>query len=324
MRAVVCESLGPPDNLVVRDMPDPVPGPGEVCVRVAAAGVNFPDTLIVQGRYQMEAKPPFVPGSEVAGEVISVGDKVRHVRPGDRVAALVLTGAFAEQVCAPGESVMSIPKEMEFVAAAAFPMVYGTTMHALTQRAALREGETLLVLGAGGGVGLAAVQIGKLLGARVIAAAGSQEKLSLAKHYGADETVNYSSGKLKDEVKKHTGGKGADVIYDPVGGDLALQCLSCINWNGRYLIIGFAAGEIPQLAANRLLLKGAAAVGVFWGAFVAREPKLNFENFERLFEWYAEGKLRPHITRTYKLEEAAQALADMRERRVTGKVALVP
>lgn len=324
MRAVVCEALGPPDQITVKEVPDPQPKANEVCIRVGAAGVNFPDTLIVRGRYQLKAEPPFIPGSEVAGEVVSVGEKVRHVRPGDRVAALVMTGGYAEQVCAPGEAVMPIPKEMDYVAASAFPMVYGTTMHALVQRGALQQGETLLVLGAGGGVGLAAVQLGKLMGARVIAAASSQEKLSLASHYGADETVNYSHASLKDEVKKLTGGKGADVIYDPVGGELAQQCLSCINWNGRYLIIGFAAGDIPEIAANRLLLKGAAAVGVFWGSFVAREPKRNFENFEKLFAWYAEGKLRPHVSRSYSLDEAPSALEDMRQRRVTGKVALVP
>ena len=219
---------------------------------------------------------------------------------------------------------MPIPNEMNYTQASAFPLVYGTVMHALRQRGALQAGETLLVLGAGGGVGLAAVQLGKIMGAKVIAAAGTQEKLSLAKHYGADEAINYSYGSFKDNVKKLTNGQGADVIFDPVGGDLGQECLSCINWRGRYLVIGFAAGDIPHIAANRLLLKGAAAVGVFWGAFVAREPKVNFENFEQLFEWFREGKLRPHISKTYPLEDAAQALADMRARRVTGKVALLP
>lgn len=324
MRAVVCKSLGPPDDLAVEERPDLEPKANEVCIKVHACGVNFPDTLIVEGRYQLRAEPPFIPGSEVAGEVISVGEKIRHVRPGDRVTALVQVGGFADQACAPGEAVMPIPREMDYSLASAFPLVYGTVIHALRQRAALAEGETLLVLGAGGGVGLAAVQIGKLMGARVIAAASTQEKLSLASHYGADETINYSHGAFKDEVKKRTNGQGADVIFDPVGGDLAQDCFSAINWRGRYLVIGFAAGGIPEVALNRLLLKGASAVGVFWGAFVAREPKVNFENFEQLFAWFSEGKLRPHISKTYPLAEAAQALADMRARRVNGKIALLP
>lgn len=324
MRAVVCQSLGPPDDLVVEERPDLEPKANEVCIKVHACGVNFPDTLIVEGKYQLQAEPPFVPGSEVAGEVISVGEKIRHVRPGDRVTALVQVGGFADQAVAPGEAVMPIPNEMEFTHASAFPLVYGTVIHALRQRGQLASGETLLVLGAGGGVGLAAVQIGKLMGARVIAAASSQDKLSLASHYGADETINYSHGSFKEEVKKRTKGQGADVIFDPVGGELAQHCLSAINWRGRYLIIGFAAGDIPEIAANRLLLKGASAVGVFWGMFVAREPKVNFENFEQLFAWFGEGKLRPHISKTYPLEDAAQALADMRARRVTGKIALLP
>ena len=324
MRAVVCKSLGPPDDLAVEERPDLEPKANEVCIKVHACGVNFPDTLIVEGRYQLRAEPPFIPGSEVAGEVIAVGEKIRHVRPGDRVTALVQVGGFADQACAPGEAVMPIPREMDYSQASAFPLVYGTVIHALRQRAALAEGETLLVLGAGGGVGLAAVQIGKLMGARVIAAASTQEKLSLASHYGAAETINYSHGSFKDEVKKRTNGQGADVIFDPVGGDLAQDCFSAINWRGRYLVIGFAAGGIPEVALNRLLLKGASAVGVFWGAFVAREPKVNFENFEQLFAWFSEGKLRPHISKTYPLEEAAQALSDMRARRVNGKIALLP
>lgn len=324
MRAVVCKSLGPPDNLVVEEQDDLTPKANEVCIKVHACGVNFPDTLIVEGKYQLRPEPPFIPGAEVAGEVLSVGEKVRHVRPGDRVTALVQVGGFADQACAAGEAVMPIPNEMNYTQASAFPLVYGTVMHALRQRGALQAGETLLVLGAGGGVGLAAVQLGKMMGAKVIAAAGTQEKLSLAKHYGADEAINYSYGSFKDNVKKLTNGQGADVIFDPVGGDLGQECLSCINWRGRYLVIGFAAGDIPHIAANRLLLKGAAAVGVFWGAFVAREPKVNFENFEQLFEWFRESKLRPHISKTYPLEDAAQALADMRARRVTGKVALLP
>lgn len=324
MKAIVCRELGPPERLHYEDVPEPVPQPDEVCIRVHAAGVNFPDTLIIQGRYQVRAEPPFTPGAEVAGEVLAVGERIRHLRAGDRVAALLPYGGYAEQVCAPGEAVIALPRELDFETGAAFPLAYGTTIHALVQRGRLAAGETLLVLGAGGGVGLAAVQIGKLLGARVIAAAGSPEKLALAQHYGADAVINYRHESLKEQVKALTDGKGADVIYDPVGGDLAQDCLSCINWNGRYLIIGFAAGGIPQLAANRLLLKGASAVGVFWGAFMAREPKVNFDNFERLMAWITAGDLRPHVSRTYPLADAAQALADMAARRVTGKIVLLP
>lgn len=324
MKAIVCRELGPPERLRYEDVPDPVPRPNEVCIRVRAAGVNFPDTLIIQGRYQLRAEPPFIPGAEVAGEVLAVGERIRHLRAGDRVAALPSVGGYAEQVCAPGDAVIALPRDLDFETAAAFPLAYGTTVHALVQRGRLVAGETLLVLGAGGGVGLAAVQIGKLLGARVIAAAGSAEKLALAQHYGADAVINYRHESLKDAVKGLTDGKGADVIYDPVGGELAQECLSCINWNGRYLIIGFAAGEIPQLPANRLLLKGASAVGVFWGAFVGREPQQNFENVERLLGWITSGELRAHISRSYPLAEAAQALSDMADRRVTGKIVLLP
>jgi len=324
VKAIVCRTFGPPETLVLEDVPSRAPGKSEVRIAVKAAGVNFPDTLIIQGKYQLKAEPPFTPGGEVAGEVIEVGEKIKHVRPGDAVAAMVPTGGYAEEVIAPGEAVMALPRGMAMNDAAAFPFVYGTSLHALKQRANLKAGETLLVLGAAGGVGLAALQLGKLMGARVIAAAGSDEKLALCKQHGADEAVNYAKESLKEAVKKLTKGQGADVIYDPVGGDLAQDCFSCINWNGRYLVIGFAAGKIPEVALNRLLLKGAAAVGVFWGAFVAREPKANWENFQQLFAWYGEGKLKPHVSKAYPLAQAPAALRDMLERKVTGKVVLVP
>lgn len=324
MKAIVCRAFGPPEALVLDDVPGRAPGRNEVRIAVKAAGVNFPDTLIIQGKYQLKAEPPFTPGGEVAGTVIEAGEKVKHVRPGDAVAALVPTGGYAEEVIASGEAVIPLPRGMDMTDAAAFPFVYGTSLHALKQRADLKAGETLLVLGAAGGVGLAAVQLGKLMGARVIAAASSAEKLALCKQHGADEVVNYATESLKESVKKLTQGQGADVIYDPVGGDLAQECFSCINWNGRYLVIGFAAGKIPEVALNRLLLKGASAVGVFWGAFVAREPKLNWENFQQLFAWYTEGTLKPHVSKTYPLAQAPQALRDMLERKVTGKVILLP
>lgn len=324
MKAIVCKQLGSPEQLVFEETALPALKPSEVRVQVKGAGVNFPDTLIIQGKYQLKAQPPFTPGGEIAGVVLEAGDKVKHVRPGDAVAAIVPTGGYAEEVIAPADGVMALPRNMDMTEAAAFPFVYGTTMHALKQRAQLKSGETLLVLGAAGGVGLAAVQLGKLLGARVIAAASSPEKLAVCKAQGADALIDYSKESLKEAVKKLTKGQGADVIYDPVGGALGEECLSCIGWNGRYLVIGFASGPIPNIAANRLLLKGAAAVGVFWGAFLMREPKLNWENFQQLFNWYAEGRLKPQVSKTYPLGQAARALRDMMERKVTGKVVLVP
>jgi NADPH:quinone reductase len=323
MKAIVCRELGPPEKLVFEELPDGPMGPGQVRIAVKAAGINFPDTLIIQGKYQMKAAPPFTPGAEVAGTVLEVGEKVKHVKAGDHVAAIVPVGGFADQAVASGESVMPLPPGMDLVAAAGFPLVYGTTLHALKQRGQLKPGETLLVLGAAGGVGLAAVQVGKLMGARVIAAASSAEKLALCKEQGADELVDYSKESLKEAVKKLTKSQGADVIYDPVGGELAQDCFSAINWNGRYLVIGFASGTIPEVALNRLLLKGASAVGVFWGAFIAREPKVSLENFQQLFGWIASGQLKPYVSKTYPLAQAGQALRDMQDRKVTGKIVLV-
>jgi NADPH2:quinone reductase len=324
MKAIVCKQLGTPEQLAYEDVTLPAVKPTEVKIQVKGAGVNFPDTLIIQGKYQLKAAPPFTPGGEVAGIVLEVGEKVKHLRAGDAVAALVPIGAYAEEVIAPADGVMPLPRGMDFKDAAAFPFVYGTTMHALKQRGQLKSGETLLVLGASGGVGLAAVQLGKLMGAKVIAAASSPEKLAVCKQHGADELIDYSKESLKEAIKKLTKGQGADVIYDPVGGALGEECLSCVAWNGRYLVIGFASGPIPNLAANRLLLKGAAAVGVFWGAFVMREPKANWENFQKLFQWYTDGQLKPYISKTAPLSDAPKVLRDMMERKVTGKVVLVP
>jgi NADPH2:quinone reductase len=324
MKAIVCKQLGGPELLALEDVTLPAPKPTEVKIQIKGAGVNFPDTLIIQGKYQFKGQPPFTPGGEVAGVVLEVGDKVKHLRAGDAVAALVPIGAYAEEVLAPADAVMPLPRDMDFKDAAAFPFVYGTTIHALKQRGQLKSGETLLVLGASGGVGLAAVQLGKLMGAKVIAAASSPEKLAICKQHGADELIDYSKESLKESVKKLTKGQGADVIYDPVGGELGEECLSCIAWNGRYLVIGFASGPIPNLAANRLLLKGAAAVGVFWGAFVMREPKANWENFQQLFQWYQEGRLKPYISKTAPLADAPKILREMMDRKVTGKVVLTP
>jgi NADPH2:quinone reductase len=324
MKAIVCKELGGPEKLVFEDVTLPPPTAGEVRIKVAASGVNFPDALMIAGKYQFKATPPFSPGSEVSGIVTAVGTKVQHVAVGDRVATLVPYGGYAEEVNAAGEGVLKLPDDFDLIEAAGFTLVYGTTIHALKQRGTLKPGETLLVLGAAGGVGLAAVQLGKLMGARVIAAASSPEKLALCREQGADEVIDYSKESLKDAVKKLTKGQGADVIYDPVGGELAQDCFSAIAWCGRYLVVGFAAGTIPEIAMNRLLLKGAAALGVFWGAFVVREAKLNADNFAQLFAWHAEGKLKPVISKTYPLAEGAQALIDMQARKVTGKVVLIP
>lgn len=324
MKAIVCKVFGPPEALVLEEVASRPIGPGEVRVAVKAAGINFPDTLIIQGKYQMKAEPPFTPGAEVAGTVTEVGAKIQHVKVGDDVAAILPLGGYASEAVAASEAVIRLPKGMSHAQAAGFPLVYGTSMHALKQRGQLKAGETLLVLGAAGGVGLSAVQIGKLMGARVIAAASSPEKLALCREHGADDVIDYSKESLKESVKKLTKGKGADVIYDPVGGDLAQECFSSIAWNGRYLVIGFASGTIPEVAVNRLLLKGASAVGVFWGSFIAREPQVSNENFQQLFAWFSEGKMLPHVSREYPLADAPKAMRDMLERKATGKLILVP
>ena len=272
MKAVLCKAFGPAETLVLEEIASPEAKKNEVLLEVHAAGVNFPDTLIIEGKYQFKPPFPFSPGGEAAGVVTAVGEKVSHLKVGDRVMALTGWGSFAEEVAVPGYNVMPIPASMDFASAAAFGMTYGTSMHALKQRANLQPGETLLVLGASGGVGLAAVEIGKAMGAKVIAAASSAEKLEVAKAAGADELINYSENSLKDEVKRLTGGQGADVIYDPVGGDLFDAAIRSIAWNGRLLVVGFASGRIPELPVNLTLLKGAAVVGVFWGAFAQRQP----------------------------------------------------
>ena len=324
MKAILCTQFGGPELLQYGDAETPKLGAHDVRILVKAAGVNFPDTLTIQGKYQFKPEPPFVPGAEVAGVVQEVGAKVTHLRAGDSVASVSVAGGFAEQTVVDAGAVVPIPAGVDFSLAAAFPMAYGTTMHALKQRGALKSGETLLVLGAAGGVGLAAVQVGKAMGARVIAAASSDEKLAVCKQHGADELINYADGDLKSKVKALTKGQGADVIYDPVGGELFGQALSSVAWNGRILVIGFAAGQIPQIPANKPLLKGCAVVGVFWGAFVAREPRVNAENFEQLFQWFGEGKIKPHVSKSYPLAEAGQALQDMLDRKATGKLVLIP
>ncbi len=320
MKAMLCKAFGPAETLVLEEVASPEAKKTEVLLEVHAAGVNFPDTLIIEGKYQFKPPFPFSPGGEAAGVVKAVGEKVGHLKVGDRVMALTGWGSFAEEVAVPGYNVMPIPADMDFPIAAAFGMTYGTSMHALKQRANLQPGETLLVLGASGGVGLAAVEIGKAMGARVIAAASSAEKLEVAKAAGADELINYSDSSLKDEVKRLTNGQGADVIYDPVGGDLFDAAIRSIAWNGRLLVVGFASGRIPELPVNLTLLKGAAVVGVFWGAFAQRQPQDNAANFQQLFAWYGEGKLKPLVSQTFPLPKAAEAIDTLGQRKAVGKV----
>ena len=320
MKAMLCKSFGPAEALVLEETASPEPKKNEILLDVHAAGVNFPDTLIIEGKYQFKPPFPFSPGGEAAGVVAAVGEKVTHLKPGDRVMGLTGWGSFAEQVEVPGYNVMQIPKGMEFKEAAAFSMTYGTSFHALRQRGNLQAGETLLVLGASGGVGLAAVEIGKAMGARVIAAASSAEKLAVAKAAGADELINYTEASLKDELKRLTAGQGVDGSYDPVGGARFEEACRSIAWNGRMLVVGFASGTIPSLPANLPLLKGAALVGVFWGAFATRQPQDNLANFQQLFAWYAEGKLKPLVSQTFPLAQAADAINALGQRKAVGKV----
>jgi NADPH2:quinone reductase len=324
MKAVVCKAWGLPDSLVVEELPDLAAGPGQVVIDVKAAGVNFPDVLIIQGKYQVKPELPFTPGNELSGVVRAVGEGVSSVRVGDKVIAFTAQGAFAQQVVAPAQAVMPMPPGMDFDTAAAITLTYGTSHHAVVDRAGLKAGETMLVLGAAGGVGLAAIEIGKALGARVIAAASSDEKLAVCREHGADATINYTSEDLREAIKAATGGKGPDVIYDPVGGAYSEPAFRAIGWRGRYLVVGFANGEIPKLPLNLMLLKGASLVGVFWGEFVKREPKANLAAMRELLGWLADGKIKPRISGRYALADTAAALNDMAARKVTGKVVIQP
>jgi NADPH2:quinone reductase len=323
MRAVLCKAYGPPESLVIEDVESPTPGPGEVVISVKASGVNFPDVLIIQNKYQVKPPLPFSPGSEVAGVIKAVGENVTHVAPGDEVFAFTVYGGFAQEVKTDAKRLLPIPAGMTFPTAAAFGLTYATSDHALRDRGELEAGETLLVLGAAGGVGLAAVEIGKALGARVIACASSDDKLAVCREHGADETINYATEDLRERIKAITGGKGADVIYDPVGGSYTEPALRSIAWRGRLLVVGFAAGDIPKIPLNLTLLKGCAIVGVYWGEFTRREPERFAQAMRQLGQWYGEGRIRPHISATYPLDRAADALNDMAQRRVVGKVVLV-
>jgi len=322
MKAIRCKAYGPPSSLVLEELESLKPGAKEVVVSVKACGINFPDTLIIQGLYQFKPELPFTPGSDIAGVVKEVGEEVSHLKKGDEVFGFVPYGALAEEVIIPSNSCFPKPKKMDYPVAASFMMAYGTSYHALKDRAKLKEGETLLVLGASGGVGLAAVELGKLMGAKVIAAASTDEKLELCLKYGADQTINYSKVDLKSTIKELTGGKGADVIYDPVGGDYSEAALRGTAWNGRFLVVGFAAGTIPKIPLNLPLLKGASIVGVFWGGFAMGNPKANMQNTTTLMQWYDEGKLKPHIHGIYDLKDTAIALQEMMERKVQGKLVI--
>jgi len=323
MHAWLCENPIGPEALAWKELPTPQPAAGEVRVAIRAASLNFPDLLIVQNKYQVKPPLPFVPGAEYAGVVDAVGEGVPHLKPGDPVAAFAGTGGFATHACVKAALLMPLPHGFAFEDAAAFLCTYGTTHHALVDRAALKAGETVLVLGAAGGVGTAAIQVAKAAGARVIAAASSDEKCAFCKTLGADETINYSRGDLREALKTLTQGNGPDVVCDPVGGTLAEPAFRSIAWRGRYLVIGFAQGDIPALPLNLALLKGASIVGVFWGEFARREPKHNARALAELAGWYAQGKIKPAIDRVLPMQALSDAFARMGSRQVQGKIVLV-
>ena len=322
MHAWICDNPIGPEALTWKELPTPEPKAGEVRVAIRAASLNFPDLLIVQNKYQMKPPLPFVPGSEYAGVIDAVGDGVAHLKVGDAVAAFGGMGGFGTHACVNAQLVMPLPPGFAFDDAAAFICTYGTTHHALLDRAHLKAGETVLVLGAAGGVGTAAIQIAKAAGARVIAAASSDEKCALCRDLGADATINYSTANLREELKTLTGGKGPDVVYDPVGGDMAEPVFRSIAWRGRYLVIGFAQGAIPALPLNLALLKGASVVGVFWGEFARREPQNNARALAELARWYAEGKVKPVIDQKLPMPELKQAFVRMGSRQVRGKLVM--
>jgi NADPH:quinone reductase len=319
MKSLLCTAHGLPSSLTIAETPNPTITADEVLIKVYACGVNFPDLLIIQNKYQFKPNLPFSPGGEVSGIVETVGEKVKHLKAGDKVVALCGWGGFAEQVAVKANRVFPIPPGMDFINGASTLYTYGTSYHALKDRAQLKPGETLLVLGAAGGVGLAAVELGKTMGAIVIAAASSKEKLNTCTQKGADHVINYSEEDLRARIKEITQDKGVDVVYDAVGGKLAEQALRSIAWKGRYLVVGFTTGEIPQFPANLPLLKGCSIMGVFWGSFAEREPKQSLQNFSQLVAWMKSGKIKQHIHKIYSLNEAAQALQDLMDRKVIGK-----
>jgi NADPH2:quinone reductase len=322
MRAVVAEKVSAPEDLSVIELPEPSPGPGEVRIDVKATALNFADTLIIGHKYQVKPDFPFSPGFEVAGVISAIGDGVVDFKVGDRAIATMDYGAYREQVIVEEYLAHPFPEAMDFATAASFPVAYGTSYVGLLRRSHITPGETVLVHGAAGGVGLTAVEIAKAAGAKVIATASSAEKCALTIAHGADHAINYSEGEFRDQVKDLTGGAGADVIYDPVGGDVFDQSLRCINWGGRILVIGFAAGRIPSIPANILLVKSCSAIGVFWSSHRRREPESLREDYRQLFEWWGEGKLKPHVGAKYPLGQAGEAMRALLSRKVPGKIVL--
>ena len=321
MKALVCKELGLADKLeLADDWAEPELGDHDVLINVKAAGLNFPDVLMIQGKYQIQPELPFIPGGECSGVVEAVGPDVTRFKVGDKVLSMGASGAFCEKIAANEYAVFPMPEGLSFEQAAGISITYFTSYYALKQRAKLQPGETLLVLGAAGGVGTTAIELGKLMGAKVIAAASSTEKLELCKQLGADEVINYNEVSLKDTVKELTGGKGVDVVYDPVGGDYAEPAIRSMAWNGRYLVIGFASGPIPKIPLNLTLLKGCSLVGVFWGRFSGEEPEQNIKNIEELWELFASGKISPVVTDSFPFEQYEEAFNCLIERRARGKV----
>ena len=332
MKAALCTHYGPPEELELRDLPSPVPGKGQVVISVKSCGVNFPDALLIHDKYQFKPPLPFAPGGEVAGIVKDVGEDVTTLKSGDSVIATIGTGGFAEEALADASRCIPMPKHLEFDVASCFFIAYGTSWHALKDRAQLKASETLVVLGAAGGVGLAAVEIGHTIGARVIAGASSEEKVALAKSHGADDGFLYPAGRLSKEqqkafsegIKRVTGGKGADVLYDPLGSDYAEPALRAMNWGGRYLVVGFAAGDIPRVPLNLTLLKGSSIVGVFWGASVARDPQKGLADLAEIAWLIAEGQLKPYISARIPLARAGEAIRLLMDRKAQGKIVVIP
>ena len=323
MKALLCTAWGGPDALTMGELPSPTPGPGEILIGIRACGLNFADTLMIQGKYQERPDFPFSPGLEIAGEVLEVASGVDSFSPGDRVIAHCGHGGLAQRVAVASGNAVRLPEGMDFKTGAGFAVVYGTAHVGLARRARLQPGEVLLVHGAAGGVGLAAVEVGRRMGATVIATASSEEKLALAKAHGAQHAINYREKDFRDEVKALTDGRGADVIFDPVGGEVFKQSVRCINWEGRILVIGFASGAIPELPVNLTLVKNMSVVGVYWGAYRKRDSEVLQQSWQQLLEWFDEGALTPHVSATYSLEQTPAALASLMERRATGKVVIM-
>jgi NADPH2:quinone reductase len=320
MKAIVCDKLGMPEDLVLKDINERSPNPDEIAIEVKACAVNFPDTLIIQGKYQIKPDLPFSPGSDISGVVTKVGSDISQFKVGDEVFGVLPYGGFSQEVITQPKNIFPKPKGMSFPIAASFLYAYGTSLHALKDRAQIKEGDTVVILGAAGGVGLAAVDIAHKMGATVIACASTQEKLDLCKEYGATKFINYTTEDLKTRIKELTDGKGADVVYDPVGGDYSEQALRGLAWKGRYLVVGFAAGQIPKIPLNLALLKGCQIVGVFWGRFIKEEPANSLKNSLQIMQWYNDGGIKPHIHKLYPLAEVPQALRAMMDRKVKGKV----